>query len=597
MAREPVALLWASPAAETGLDRQSFKATRGEALELTFSRASGSKSITGHTITVRFAYGKDTARTSAKITATVSGTSFTAILDDDGDASTAEMAAGTWYWQAFDETDKELLSFGWMQLGENSDLSPGTAEPLNTIYQPRDALLTAIAALTTVADRLIYCTGADAVALTALTELGRTLIACSTQAAMRTAIGAGTSSFSGAFGDLSGTPTTLLGYGITDAASSSSLSTHIADTANPHAVTKTQVGLGNVDNTSDATKNAAAAALTNKTYNGLTISATTGTLTIANSKTLTASNTLTFSGTDGSSVAFGAGGTVVYTTGAETLTGKRITPRIASLASSATPSIDSDSYDAAEIAALADNITSISVTGTPTQGQTLRIALTGTATRTVAFGSAFEASTIALPTSVTTTRLDCVFVYNSATSKWRLIAITNNTAIVTLTGTQTLTNKTLTSPQINTPNLNTPRFVMGNATAWNGTGGTANTVVWFSITMDQADGSQGGVRVAWTPDSGTGVQGAAFLSGDPATNANQINLAGADGTPAITLKDGDDPWTGISFCVDGDGAAFMKLTSSLADPTGGTVSDGCVYYNTTTYKFRGLANGSWADLN
>lgn len=30
---------------------------------------------------------------------------------------------------------------------------------------------------------------------------------------------------------------------------------HIADTSNPHAVTKTQVGLGNVDNTADANKN------------------------------------------------------------------------------------------------------------------------------------------------------------------------------------------------------------------------------------------------------------------------------------------------------------------------------------------------------
>lgn len=42
---------------------------------------------------------------------------------------------------------------------------------------------------------------------------------------------------------------------------------HIANTSNPHSVTKSQVGLGNVDNTSDATKNAAAVALTNKTIN------------------------------------------------------------------------------------------------------------------------------------------------------------------------------------------------------------------------------------------------------------------------------------------------------------------------------------------
>jgi hypothetical protein len=50
-------------------------------------------------------------------------------------------------------------------------------------------------------------------------------------------------------------------------------------------------------------------------YNKVTITApaTGSTLTIANGKTLTASNTLTFTGTDGSSAAFGAGGTVAYT--------------------------------------------------------------------------------------------------------------------------------------------------------------------------------------------------------------------------------------------------------------------------------------------
>lgn len=45
----------------------------------------------------------------------------------------------------------------------------------------------------------------------------------------------------------------------------------------------------------------------------ITAPATSATLTIANGKTLTVSNTLTFTGTDSSSVAFGAGGTVVYT--------------------------------------------------------------------------------------------------------------------------------------------------------------------------------------------------------------------------------------------------------------------------------------------
>ena len=63
------------------------------------------------------------------------------------------------------------------------------------------------------------------------------------------------------------------------------------------------------------------ATITTSTYNGLSITATTGTLTIAAAKTVTINNTLTFGGTDGSVVNFGAGGTVSYGSGTTTLTG------------------------------------------------------------------------------------------------------------------------------------------------------------------------------------------------------------------------------------------------------------------------------------
>ena len=56
-------------------------------------------------------------------------------------------------------------------------------------------------------------------------------------------------------------------------------------------------------------------ALTNKTYNGLSLTALATGFSVAggtSSKTLTMSNTLTFTGTDSSSIAFGAGGTVAY---------------------------------------------------------------------------------------------------------------------------------------------------------------------------------------------------------------------------------------------------------------------------------------------
>ena len=68
---------------------------------------------------------------------------------------------------------------------------------LSTTYQPKDADLTAIAALTT-----------DA--------FGRVLLTKTTDAAVRSYIGAGTSSFDGVFASLSSKPTTIGGYGITD---------------------------------------------------------------------------------------------------------------------------------------------------------------------------------------------------------------------------------------------------------------------------------------------------------------------------------------------------------------------------------------------
>lgn len=51
----------------------------------------------------------------------------------------------------------------------------------------------------------------------------------------------------------------------TSRAAAATLTAHTGNTSNPHSVTAAQVGLGSVDNTSDTTKNAAVATLTNKT--------------------------------------------------------------------------------------------------------------------------------------------------------------------------------------------------------------------------------------------------------------------------------------------------------------------------------------------
>ena len=138
----------------------------------------------------------------------------------------------------------------------------------------------------------------------------------------------------------------------------------------PTGLVKVDVGLGNVDNTSDATK--------------------------------------------------------LSTT--RTLTNARITKRTGTTTSSATPTINSDNVDFYSITSLAVAITSFttSLTGTPTDAQTLWISITDNGTaRAIAWGTSFEASTNPLPiTTIVSARIDIGFIWNIATSKWRCIAST-----------------------------------------------------------------------------------------------------------------------------------------------------------------------------
>jgi len=79
---------------------------------------------------------------------------------------------------------------------------------------------------------------------------------------------------------------------------------------NSGTITITQGVNGNIALTPNGTGTVSVTSLNKVT---ITAPATGSTLTIADGKTLTANNTLTFTGTDSSSVAFGTGGTVTYT--------------------------------------------------------------------------------------------------------------------------------------------------------------------------------------------------------------------------------------------------------------------------------------------
>lgn len=109
-----------------------------------------------------------------------------------------------------------------------------------------------------------------------------------------------------------------------------------------------------------------------------------------------------------------------------TFTNKRITKRITTITSSATPTINTDNCDAVTITALAANITSFTtnLSGTPNDFDELiiRIKDNGTA-RTLAWGASFEAKGVALPTTTVISKVLTVkFIYDSVTSKWGCVA-------------------------------------------------------------------------------------------------------------------------------------------------------------------------------
>jgi hypothetical protein len=138
--------------------------------------------------------------------------------------------------------------------------------------------------------------------------------------------------------------------------------------------------------------------------------------------------TLTVSGT--TSVTLPTGGTLSTLAGTETLTNKRITPRVSSTTSITSPLVwNSDNFDQYAATAQANALTINADSGTPTDGQKIifRFKDNGTAralTWTTGSSKSFRAVGVTLPTTTVASKTVYVgCVYNTDAARWDAIAV------------------------------------------------------------------------------------------------------------------------------------------------------------------------------
>ena len=125
------------------------------------------------------------------------------------------------------------------------------------------------------------------------------------------------------------------------------------------------------------------------------------------------------------------GATQVSTGGTQTLTNKRITARVSSTASIASPlAWNSDNFDQYAATAQAGALTINADSGTPTDGQRIifRFKDNGTPralTWTTGSTNSFQAVGVTLPTTTTANKVTYVgAIYNAASSRWDAVAVT-----------------------------------------------------------------------------------------------------------------------------------------------------------------------------
>ena len=115
-------------------------------------------------------------------------------------------------------------------------------------------------------------------------------------------------------------------------------------------------------------------------------------------------------------------GTIVGTSDTQTLTNKRVDPRVVTTADDATAVINVDVTDVYELSAVA-NATEFTLTGTPTDGQKLIVRIKDAGVTKGLTWTGFTEIGVTLPTDTTAGKWHVVgSIYNAGVSQWQAVA-------------------------------------------------------------------------------------------------------------------------------------------------------------------------------
>lgn len=260
---------------------------------------------------------------------------------------------------------------------------------------------------TTVGDNLFTLTNPSAVTFPRFNA--DNTVSALNASAFRTAIGAGTGD--GTVTSVTGTSPVASSGGATPAIS---LASGYGDTQNPYASKTANFVLAAPNGTAGAPTFRAVVAADIPTLNQNTTGTAnnvTGIVAIANGGT--GATTL-------------AGASIATYAGTETLTNKRINPRVSSTTSSASITPDISSFDHYALTAQAATLTINAPTGTPVDANKLifRILDNGT-TQTLTWNATYTVIGVTLPTTTTANKMLYVgCIYNAANTRWDVIAVT-----------------------------------------------------------------------------------------------------------------------------------------------------------------------------